>query len=147
VYGTQYLIETDTVPFLQIVLQGQMEMYAPYSNFSFYSTGDVLRMIDYNVYPSFVLTEEPAYLLTDTLSRNYYSTEYELYKDLIQDIYENVNDALSNVINADWVSREVVEPGVVVNTYSNGVEIVINYSDLPVEYEGDILLPLSYEVR
>ena len=80
VYGTQYLIETDTVPFLQLVLQGQMEVYGPYANFSFYTQSDILRMVDYNVYPSFVLTDRPAHLLTDTLSRNYYSTEYYCMK-------------------------------------------------------------------
>ncbi|MBU1020873.1 MAG: hypothetical protein KJ847_06610, partial [Firmicutes bacterium] len=66
VYGTQYLVETDTVPFLQLVLYNTMELYAPYSNFSFYTDSDILRMIDYNIYPSFVLTYEPAYLLSDT---------------------------------------------------------------------------------
>ena len=44
--SSQYVYETDTVPFLQMVLNGTMEVYAPYSNFSFYSQSDMLRMID-----------------------------------------------------------------------------------------------------
>lgn len=147
VYGTQYLIETDTVPFLQIVLQGQMEVYSPYANFSFYSDSDILRMIDYNVYPSFILTEQPSYLLTDTLSRNYYSTEYTLYEELIVKIYENVNEALRNTINNDWVARDVIEPGVIVNTYSDGTEIIINYTDEAITYNGVTVDPVSYEVN
>ncbi len=149
VYGTQYLIETDTVPFLQLVLQGQMEVYGPYANFSFYTEADMLRMIDYNVYPSFVLTEQPAYLLTDTLSRNFYSTEYTLYEELIQELYTEVNDALRYTINYSWVNREVIIPGVIVNTYENGtntVQIIINYTEDPFEYNGETVEPVSYMV-
>jgi hypothetical protein len=146
IYGTQFLIETDTVPFLQLVLQGTMELYGPYSNFSFYTDSDVLRMIDYNIYPNFVLTDQPAYLLSDTLSNNYYSTEYALYEELIVDVYGEVNTALSNVINASWVDRTVVENGVILNEYDNGVSIVINYTDEAYSYEGEVIEPVSYIV-
>lgn len=131
VFSTQYLIMTDTVPFLQILLQNTMELYAVYSNFSFYTDADVLRMIDFNVWPSFALTENPSYVLTHTNSSDFYSTEYEVYKEAIVSIYGRVNAALKHVIGADWVNREVLSAGVVKNTYSNGVEIVINYTELP----------------
>lgn len=146
VYGTQFLIETDTVPFVQLVLQNTMELYGPYSNFSFYTDADILRMIDYNIYPSFVLTEQPAYLLTDTLSRTYYSTEYDLYEDLIIHVYGEVDGALGEVINANWIDRTVVENGIIVNEYDNGVSIVINYTDESYDYNGTIISPVSYEV-
>ena len=68
VFSTQYIIETDNVPFLQLVLNGTMELYAPYSNFSFYTDKDVLRMIDYNVYPSFLLSNESSHYLASTNS-------------------------------------------------------------------------------
>ncbi len=146
VYSTQYLIETDTVPFLQILLQGTMELYAIYSNFSFYTDSDVLRMIDYNVYPSFVLTNEPSFVLADTNSSEYYSTEYRLYEELIQSIYFRVNGALSSVINAEWVNREVIRVGVIRNTYDNGVEIIINYTDTAQTVGTDTIQAMSYLV-
>ena len=146
IYGTQFLIESDTVPFVQLVLQNTMELYGPYSNFSFYTDADILRMIDYNIYPNFVLTEEPAYLLSDTLSRNFYSTEYELYEELIVHVYEEVNGALATVINSSWVDRTVVENGIILNEYDNGISIVINYTDEEFVYEGITVLPESYQV-
>lgn len=146
IYGTQFLIESDTVPFLQLVLQNTMELYGPYSNFSFYTDSDILRMIDYNIYPNFVLTEQPAYLLTDTLSRNYYSTEYELYEDLIVHVYNGVNGALGSVINANWINRTVIENGIIVNEYDNGISIVINYTDDAFVYDGVTVEPITYQV-
>jgi hypothetical protein len=146
VYNTQFLIQTDTVPFVQLVLQGTMELYGPYSNFSFYTDSDVLRMIDYNIYPSFVLTQQPSYLLADTNSRYFYSTEYTLYDELIPSIYSRVDEILRHVQTAKWESREVLEAGVILNTYDNGVEVLINYTEDVYEYNGVQIEPVSVEM-
>lgn len=146
VYPTQYLIETDTVPFLEMVLNGTMELYAPYSNFSFSEQKDVLRMIDYNVYPSFVLTYEESHYLSNTNAMDYYSTGYTQYLDKIQQIQATVNGALSPVIGANWVDRQVLENGIIKNEYDNGVSIVINYTEAQFTYDSYVIEPLSYMV-
>jgi hypothetical protein len=143
VYNSQYLIMTDTVPFLQILLHNTMELYAIYSNFSFYTQSDVLRMIDYNVFPSFVLTEKPSYVLTHSNSSNFYSTEYTLYEELIEAVYNQVNGVLRNTLGQQWVNREILEVGVVKNTYSDGDEVLINYTDVDYLYKGQMVLAQS----
>lgn len=143
---SQYIFETDAVPFLQIVLNGTMEVYGPYANFSFYTQSDILKMIDYNLYPSFILSHEPSYELADTVSCDLYSTEYSLYEELIVSVYGGVNEVLSQVAGYEWVDRTVVENGVIVNTYEkNGAakKIVINYSQDKVTYEGTTVEALS----
>lgn len=145
-FSTQHIIQTDTVPFLQMVLNGSMELYATYSNFSFYQPKDILRMIDYNTYPSFVLTHDPSYKLVATHSSDYYSTEYTLYKDMIKDIYTTVDSALAGIQNTLWTNRTVLAPGVIVNTYSNGIQIVINYTDDAYSYNGLIVQPLDFRI-
>lgn len=137
--SSQYVYETDTVPFLQMVLNGTMEVYAPYSNFSFYSQADMLRMIDYNISPSFILTKNPSYLLESTVSADFYSTEYDQYAELIKTIYNTVNEPLSQVIGYEWTGRVVLEDGVIINTYADGASeksIVINYTDESYDYNG-----------
>ncbi len=146
VYNSQYLIMTDTVPFLQILLQGSMELYAIYANFSFYTQTDILRMIDYNVYPSFVLTEQPSYVLTHTNSSIYYSTEFSLYEDLILAMYEQMNPILREVINDSWVNREVLTIGVILNTYASGKQIIVNYQDVDYSHQGQTIPALSARV-
>jgi len=136
VFPTQYILQTDTVPFLQIVLHGTMEMYAPYSNFSFYTQRDILRMIDYNVYPSFALTQEPAHLLSSTNSLKFFSTEYDVYRDIIKHVYTEVSAALSQVKGREWLDRTVLEEGIILNEYSAGFKILINYTNNIFEYDG-----------
>ncbi len=117
---SQYLFETDAVPFLQMVLHGTMEVYGPYSNFSFYTQSDILKMIDYNLLPSFILSAAPSYKLSKTISCDLYSTEYSLYKELICDVYTKVNAVLNQVSGYDWIGRTVADDGVIVNTYIQG---------------------------
>ena len=88
-------------------------------------------MIDYNICPSFVLTQEPSYLLASTTSSDYYSTEFEQYEQLVKDIYNKVNTPLSKVVGYKWSGRKVVSDGVIVNTYKKDGDtksIAINYT-------------------
>lgn len=146
---SQYVFETDTVPFLQLVLHGTMEMYAPYSNFSFYSQSDILKMIDYNMSPSFILSRQPSYYLADTASSDLYSTEFAQYEALIGNIYNSVNTVLSKVSGYEWTDRTVLENGVILNTYQNGQDmryVVINYTDNEVAWQENKIGGLSAEV-
>ena len=143
---SQYIFETYAVPFLQLVLNGTMEVYAPYANFSFYTQTDILKMIDYNLSPSFILTREPSWKLADTVSADLYSTEYSLYKSLIQEVYSQVNAALGQVKGFRWVDRLVAADGVIVNVYEKDGQvkrIIINYTDDPVTMEGVETAPKS----
>ncbi len=144
--NSQYIFETDAVPFLQLVLNGTMEVYAPYANFSFYTQRDILKMIDYNLAPSFILSARPSYELMDTVSSDLYSTEYSLYEDLIREIYGKVNEVQSRVAGLEWTDRRVLQNGVIRNTYEkDGIrkQVLINYTDTAVSYEGNTLEALS----
>lgn len=146
---SQYVYETDTVPFLQMVLNGTMEVYAPYSNFSFYSQKDMLKMIDYNISPSFVLTQEPSYLLAATTSADFYSTEFNQYEEIVKNIYKTVNEPLSQVIGYKWVNRTVLEDGVIANEYEKDGQaktIIINYTEDEMTVNGVSIAPLSVQV-
>lgn len=149
VITSQYVFETDTVPFLQMVLNGTMEVYAPYSNFSFYTQSDILRMIDYNLSPSFILSKEPSYHLASTSSADLYSTEFDQYQTRIVEVYSKVNEILSQVAGYEWTGRHVLDNGVILNSYHNGSEerqVLINYTDDTVTYEGNLIAPLSAEL-
>ncbi|MBN2882405.1 MAG: hypothetical protein JXN10_02680, partial [Clostridia bacterium] len=147
VYHSQFLINSEAVPFIQLVLNGTMEVFGPYSNFSFFGEKDILHMIDFNVYPSFVLTQEGSYLLSATNSQNFYSTEYTQYKDVIENIYKKVNAALGSVMDANWTGRKILSEGVVVNSYSDGTLIFINHTDIDYVYGELVIEAASYRIE
>lgn len=146
VTNSQYLFETDTVPFMQIVLKGSVDYYAPYSNMSFYSRTDVLRMIEYGAYPAFLLTGLDNHEMEHTPISELYSTKYEDWKQHILEVYNDVNAALSRVEGRKITGRTVVSSGVVKMDYEGGVSILINYTGSNYSF-GSVNIPAqSYAV-
>ena len=126
--NSQYLYETDTVPFLQMVLKGSIDYYAPYANLGFYNQDSILKMIEYGTYPSVILMAEDNYALYNTGLEDYFSLQFDSWVDVIKDMYNQVSTALSRVEGASMVEHKVISNGVVLITYSNGIQIVVNYN-------------------
>lgn len=142
--NSQYLFETDTVPFLQIVLSGNVEYYTPYINNSFFSKTDILKAIEYGAYPSFIVTWVDNYVIKETPLWDYPSTKFEDWQQEIIRIYQEMSEALNPVLDSKIVDRKVLESGIVKVDYENNRSIIVNYTQNSFIY-GDILIkPLSY---
>lgn len=126
--GSQDLYETDSVPFLQMVLAGNMTLFAPYANDSFYSKIDLLKCIEYNVYPSFVLTEADNLDLTKTTIADKSSTRFNDWQETIKESYVFVQGVLEHVEGQNMVKHERLTDTIFKVTYESGA-IYINYGD------------------
>lgn len=135
------MFETDAVPLLQIVLDGCAEQFST-ANYVVRGENltDILRLIDYNVYPQFTLTAADEMVLAKTNSNMIYCSQFDVLSDEIKTIYQMVNDSLSLVQGASVVQREVPQDDLVITSYSNGWSILINYSDQLITVSG-ICLP------
>jgi len=145
-YSSNYVFETDTVPFLQIVLKGYIPYFAPFSNFNANPSEDVLRMIEYGAYPSFLLTDQPSHLLKKTPSNGVYTSEFDLWKDEIVEQYKMVEESLGQVEGAAITAREIPKAGVVEVSYSNGKMIIVNYTDSPYSAHGAQVQAQDFDV-
>jgi hypothetical protein len=126
-YNSQLKYFNDLVPLLSIVLSGQMEMISSFLNFNSLGRSQILRLIDFNIYPSYILTEERPSLLKGSDLERMFATEFNLFETIIVDEYTMINNALRHVKGATIVSRDVLDVGVVEVSYSNGVTLTINY--------------------
>jgi hypothetical protein len=133
--SSRYTFETDAVPFLQLVLSGYMTMYAPYANQSFYTDMDVLKCIEYNAYPSFLLTGADSSALKDTPSEEYFSTCFEDWKQSAVSIYNRIASVLDNVQGQQMISHKALQSGVYQITYSGG-SVYVNYTEQEVIVDG-----------
>lgn len=141
-----YLYYTDLVPFIPILLQGIMPVYSTYLNFNAVGQTKLLTMIDFNIYPHYIITKEDTSKLKYTNSAKYYSTTYSDYKEEIVAVYHYLNEPLKNIINANLIKRDIIEVGIVKNTYSNGVVICINYTSNDVLVDDLLVKALDYRV-
>ena len=122
----QEIYMTDSVPFIQMVLSGNMVLVAPYANENFYSKIDLLKCVEYNMYPSFILTEEVNLNLDKTTLKGRVSTCFDNWKDTICDIDSFVGTALSNVRGKQILRHQRLNETVFKVSYENG-DMYINY--------------------
>ncbi|PEJ59239.1 hypothetical protein CN692_07105 [Bacillus sp. AFS002410] len=134
--SSNYLYVSDTVPFLQIALKGYVDYYAPFSNFWSNQEEELLKLIDYGAYPSFYLTEKKSYLLSETPSRDLYTSEFKAWKKEVIKQYDVIQKSLKLVKDDSIVSRDVLSEGVVKVTYSNNISFIINYTNTPYKNGG-----------
>ncbi|QLY39539.1 hypothetical protein HF295_01145 [Hujiaoplasma nucleasis] len=146
-YNNQYGYYDDLVPILPTVLSGNIEMFSSHLNFNSLGKEELLKLIDFNIYPSFILTKERPSLLKGTDIEYIYSSQFEVWESSIISEYDFINGALSHVQGEMIVSRRVPSLGVVVVEYSNGVEIIINYTQNDIDYEGLTIQSLNYGLR
>lgn len=126
-----YLYTTDSVPFMSIALAGYVNLYSTPLNFSSDLTFERLRLVDYQLYPSFMVTHHPTSRILLTYSNWIYSSQYSQWSDKIIDTYAWMADRLEPVKGATIQSRTIPQTGISVVTFSNGQTMIVNYTPQP----------------
>jgi len=127
--SSRFLYATDTVPFLPLALHGYLDYFTDYLNNQTDPTEQMLRMVEYGAYPSFLITAEPSRKLRDTPSGDLFSTAYADWADELQRQYREVGRALGGVRDRAMTGHTALAPGVVKVTYEGGAAIWVNYTD------------------
>ncbi len=134
--NSQYLFETDTVPFLQIVLKGHVDLYSTYMNQGAYSQSSILKMAEYGLYPSFLVMNAKNSQLNKTPLEDYCSLSFDSWRETMASAYSQLNQALVHTEGAHITEHSVLAAGLVRVTYDNGVKIYVNYLSHNQEADG-----------
>jgi hypothetical protein len=126
-----YIYLTEVVPFLQVVLAGYVPYYGPALNFSSNLQEDLLRQVDFGIYPSYFLTEEVTAKILNTSSNWIYTSSYAQWGQEIKRTYQWLNTLLGPVKGQEIIARQALAKGVFATTYANGKQIIVNYNDNP----------------
>ena len=145
--NSQFTLETDSVPFLQMVLKGYIPYYAPYANQGFYRQTCILRTIEYGAYPSFLVMGAENSQLLETPLVDRFSLCFDDWESTICTTYQKVNAALSAVEGAVIQEHRVLTSGVVRVQYDNGVTIYLNYNSKAVTVDGVTVEGLNFVVK
>jgi hypothetical protein len=142
-----YIYSTQTVPFLQIVLAGYVPYYGKALNFSSNLRADLLRHVDFGVYPSYFLSQEVTAEILNTNLSWVYTSSYAQWGEEIEETYQWLNALLGQVKGERIEARQSLAPGVVATTYSNGRQIIVNYNSQPFTGEGLTIDSLDAVIR
>ena len=136
VVAGQYMYETDTVPFLQIVLKGSVDYYAPYLNQGFSSNNSVLKMIEFGCYPSLIVTAADNNEIIGTPLEKYFSLCFDDWFDTAVRVSKTLSETVGRVEGETISSHKMVAAGVARVTYESGKQIFINYSSEDYKSDG-----------
>lgn len=144
--SSDFTFVSASIPFMHLVIGGYMDMYSDYLNFISDETTSLLRLVEYGVFPSFVLTGGSTYDLKETNSSYLYITEYDVLKDRIETYYDFIDEGLQATIGLEMIDHTYIAEGVVLVEYEGNVQIMLNYNNVEVTVDTVIVPAESYVV-
>ena len=145
-YSSQQGRFSDTVPLLPLIFNNRTHAFGRAGNFFSNTQNELLRLIDYGIYPSFFVTHASAYELMDTPSNYIFTSKFSDWKDEIKRQYDYVSLYLNEVYGSEIIKRTVLDIGLVEITYDHGRSILVNYSGETYTVDGTTIEPLSAKV-
>ncbi len=144
--SSEYTVQSAAIPLVELVLSGYVDFYSDYLNFISDESFSLLRLVEFGVYPSYILTGGSTYSLKDTNSSNVYISEYSVLSERIDSYYQFISNGLNATIGAEMINHQYVANGVVLVTYSSGIQILLNYNQTDIVYDTITIPALGYEV-
>jgi hypothetical protein len=144
--GSGYPFVTDTVPFYQIAVGGRIPLFASALNFATNRDVYLLKMIEYGLYPSYILTEEDAFLLRGSDNLTVFTSQYAVWKDTILREYAQLAGALNPTLGSSIKGHRYLGQQVVFIEYDNGLKVYINYGDLDRTVDTHVIEAKNYLV-
>ncbi len=132
--------ETDAVPMLQMILSGSALTFGKNSVPGASSDTQLLRMIDFGLYPHYTLTQKSSALLEKSNSNRLFATEADALLDKAIEEYRYLSAYLAPVAGQAMTGRNSPMDGVSVTDYANGYRVAVNYNREPCQV-GTITIP------
>lgn len=144
--SSQYVMFDCDVPFLQIVLKGQLPYSSESLNIEGLSDTTLLKLIETGSNPKFALIhEEGKHLIGTELDMLYGATYSECERDVVD--YYNALSKVAKKVKGAKVTAHGQEGDMVTVTYANGVKIYLNYGKTAQKAaDGKTVEPFGYRV-
>ncbi len=147
--SSMYVYATEEIPFLSLLLKGNMKVYSDYVNYEANQTEFFLHLIETGTYPSFLLTKESPTVLQYTNSSWNYSSEAEKYTKVISEFNAELEKVNAHTKDAYITNHEMHYDGnanLTKVTYSNGAVVYVNHGEEAVSVDNVTIDGLNYEL-
>jgi hypothetical protein len=132
--SSNYYICPVTVPFYEMALSGLYDFYSKPLNLN-YESDLKLRLIESDVNPSFLLTNEDSINLYQTSSSYLFSSQFSSWESKVAEVASFVRGALDNVRGSAMSDFEILSDKVTLQKYANGKTLLVNHGSSAYAYE------------
>jgi len=144
--GSHSMVTDVDVPFYQMIVHGSIPYTTIPVNLYYDHTLQKLLNIEYGGLPYFILTYNQAYHLQNTDFNKLFSSYHQQWLDDATALYNEYNEKLLPVMKSYIVDHKRLDSDLVMNTYSNGYRIYINYSAEKVTFDGITIESMDYVI-
>ena len=144
---TSYSFLSAEVPFLPMVLSGQVPYYSTWLNFESNQQKALLKLVEYGAYPSWLLTAEDVQPLIHTNSSDVFSAKADVLLPAIKDINAKLQALHQEIDGSAMVKHELLDTDVAKVTYGNGTVVYVNYRKVDVTADGLTIPARGYLVK
>ena len=135
VTDSRYLGESYSVPFVQMVVSGCIEIQSAPINLEEDIDTNILRCIETGTVPSFTVCYDNIELMKQTKYSKYYSISFDVQQNNIIKAAEQFSKLTQATEGSRMIAHKKISDGVFLSTYENGADIYVNYNDT--EYISD----------
>ncbi|MFA9456303.1 DUF5696 domain-containing protein [Halalkalibacter sp. AB-rgal2] len=147
-YSSGFNITDESVPFYQMVIHGSIDYTGVPVNLSANQNinDQLLKALETGSNVYFKWFYEDSSIVKETEFDDLFSMNYQVWLDDAIEMYQEVNQVLNEVRTEVITTHEKVAEGVYQTTYSNDVNILVNYNDDSVSVNGVAIEAGSYAV-
>ena len=143
---TNYNFITAQVPFLPLVLSGYIPYYSTAANGDANTHRQIMRTLEYGAYASYQMTWAGVQELADTNSCDMFSAQWDLLMEPALERFAALEEVYQALAGAHMTDHRMLQEKVAMTCWSDGTEMVFNYSAKPFLYQGTTVAPESYAI-
>lgn len=145
VTSSAFALESLSVPFVQMVYHGSMQMVSSSINMMDDPEKELLWCIASGTVPCYAVTGTSNEELRRSDYKDLIATCFDVQKDEIADILNRTEGYYNQIFNQMIVSFENVN-GLTVTTYENGVRAIVNFTNEVATYEGQQINAMDFAI-
>lgn len=144
--STGYFFTDEDIPFYQMVVHGLIPYSSQPFNLFYDQQLQKLKAIEYGNMPYYQLTYGDSVDMKYTAYSELFTSKYDNWKeDVIQD-YKEINNRLGKTASMYMIKHEKIKEDVYQVTYEEGIKVIVNYSDVQQNVNGNQVAPMDYLV-
>lgn len=136
--------EKTQVPFLPIVLHGQVSFAGSSLNLTDNYDMQLLKSVEYGANLAYTLNYAKSDMVKNTNYSELYSTNYDHWLAKATADYKRVAEVLNGCQTSTISDHTELSKGVYMTTYSNGVQVVVNYNSTDYTYQGQVIEAMNF---
>jgi hypothetical protein len=144
--SSSLMIESRAIPFYQIALHGLVPISTPSVNAYSDPHMVLLKALETGSALKFTLNAQNLDKLKHTGYEYLFSSDMERWLPAAAELYREAAPILNRVANAFIRSHQAVAPDAALTVFENGVHVLVNYSRVPVVWQGHTADPMGYAV-